>query len=141
MRETERLLRSNRTSHNTAHSAPTTGLLAMWQSTAWLGAEAGAFRKRGIDLTLRWRWVDRRLQPGSFAVIGSSRRRGRVPVAEEVLKGHDVVILATPTSDFPKSCDIDQLYHPDLLAGPSCRTDTMARMEDGDQAARNRSED
>jgi NMT1/THI5 like len=26
-----------------------------------------------------------------------------VPVAEEVLKGHDVVILATPTSDFPKS--------------------------------------
>jgi ABC-type nitrate/sulfonate/bicarbonate transport system substrate-binding protein len=28
---------------------------------------------------------------------------GSVPVAEEVLKGHDVVILATPTSDFPKS--------------------------------------
>lgn len=26
-----------------------------------------------------------------------------MPVAEEVLKGHDVVILATPTSDFPKS--------------------------------------
>jgi ABC-type nitrate/sulfonate/bicarbonate transport system substrate-binding protein len=26
-----------------------------------------------------------------------------VPVAEEVLKGRDVVILATPTSDFPKS--------------------------------------
>jgi hypothetical protein len=29
-----------------------TGLLAMWQSTAWLGAEAGVFRKRWIDLTL-----------------------------------------------------------------------------------------
>jgi len=28
---------------------------------------------------------------------------GTVPVAEEVLKGQDVVILATPTSDFPKS--------------------------------------
>ena len=28
---------------------------------------------------------------------------GTVPVAEEVLKGRDVVILATPTSDFPKS--------------------------------------
>jgi TRAP-type uncharacterized transport system substrate-binding protein len=28
---------------------------------------------------------------------------GTVPVAEEVLKGKDVVILATPTSDFPKS--------------------------------------
>ncbi len=28
---------------------------------------------------------------------------GSVPVAEEVLRGRDVVILATPTSDFPKS--------------------------------------
>ena len=29
-----------------------TGLLAMWQSTAWLGAEVGLFKKRGIDMTL-----------------------------------------------------------------------------------------
>ena len=29
-----------------------TGLLATWQSTAWLGAEAGVFKKRGIDMTL-----------------------------------------------------------------------------------------
>ena len=29
-----------------------TGLLATWQSTAWLGAEAGLFKKRGIDMTL-----------------------------------------------------------------------------------------
>lgn len=29
-----------------------TGLLAIWQSTAWLGAEAGIFKKRGIDMTL-----------------------------------------------------------------------------------------
>src|ERR1700674_2086153 len=29
-----------------------TGLLSTWQSTAWLGAEAGLFKKRGIDLTL-----------------------------------------------------------------------------------------
>ena len=28
---------------------------------------------------------------------------GYVPVAEEVLKGGDVVILATPTTDFPKT--------------------------------------
>jgi hypothetical protein len=27
---------------------------------------------------------------------------GTVPVAEEVLRGRDIVILATPTSDFPK---------------------------------------
>ena len=29
-----------------------TGLLATWQSTAWLGAEAGLFKQRGIDMTL-----------------------------------------------------------------------------------------
>jgi hypothetical protein len=29
-----------------------TGLLAIWQSTAWLGTEAGVFKKRGIDMTL-----------------------------------------------------------------------------------------
>ena len=28
-----------------------TGLLATWQSTAWLGAEAGLFKKREIDMT------------------------------------------------------------------------------------------
>jgi ABC-type nitrate/sulfonate/bicarbonate transport system substrate-binding protein len=81
-----------------------TGLLAMWQSTAWLGAEAGLFRKRGIDLTLPAIAVG-----GPEAAAGLIRgdwefaHTGTVPVAEEVLKGHDVVILATPTSDFPKS--------------------------------------
>ena len=34
------------------HVRVATGLLATWQSTAWLGAEAGLFKKRGIDLTL-----------------------------------------------------------------------------------------
>lgn len=81
-----------------------TGLLAMWQSTAWLGAEAGVFAKRGIDLTLPAIAVG-----GPEAAAGLVRgdwefaHTGTVPVAEEVLKGHDVVILATPTSDFPKS--------------------------------------
>jgi ABC-type nitrate/sulfonate/bicarbonate transport system substrate-binding protein len=81
-----------------------TGLLAMWQSTAWLGAEAGVFRKRGINLTLPAIAVG-----GPEAAAGLIRgdwefaHTGMVPVAEEVLKGHDVVILATPTLDFPKS--------------------------------------
>ena len=34
------------------HLRVATGLLATWQSTAWLGAEAGIFRKHGIDMTL-----------------------------------------------------------------------------------------
>ena len=81
-----------------------TGLLAMWQSTAWLGAEAGLFKKRGIDMTLPAIAVG-----GPEAAAGLIRgdwefaHTGTVPVAEEVLKGQDVVILATPTSDFPKS--------------------------------------
>jgi ABC-type nitrate/sulfonate/bicarbonate transport system substrate-binding protein len=81
-----------------------TGLLATWQSTAWLGAEAGLFKKRGIDMTLPAIAVG-----GPEAAAGLVRgdwefaHTGSVPVAEEVLRGRDVVILATPTSDFPKS--------------------------------------
>lgn len=81
-----------------------TGLLATWQSTAWLGAEAGIFKKRGIDMTLPAIAVG-----GPQAAVGLIRgdwefaHTGSVPVAEEVLKGNDIVILATPTTDFPKS--------------------------------------
>jgi ABC-type nitrate/sulfonate/bicarbonate transport system substrate-binding protein len=81
-----------------------TGLLATWQSTAWLGAEAGLFNKHGIEMTLPAIAVG-----GPEAAAGLIRgdwefaHTGSVPVAEEVLKGRDVVILAMPTSDFPKS--------------------------------------
>ena len=81
-----------------------TGLLATWQSTAWLGAEAGLFGKRGIDLTLPAIAVG-----GPQAATGLIRgdwefaHTGTVPVAEEVLKGNDIVILATPTSEFSNS--------------------------------------
>jgi ABC-type nitrate/sulfonate/bicarbonate transport system substrate-binding protein len=79
-----------------------TGLLATWQSTAWLGAEAGLFKKRGIDMTLPAIAVG-----GPEAAAGLVRgdwefaHTGTVPVAEEILKGGDTVILATPTSVFP----------------------------------------
>jgi ABC-type nitrate/sulfonate/bicarbonate transport system substrate-binding protein len=50
-----------------------TGLLATWQSTAWLGAEAGLFKKRGIDMTLPAIAVGvRMLLRGSSAATGSS---------------------------------------------------------------------
>jgi ABC-type nitrate/sulfonate/bicarbonate transport system substrate-binding protein len=81
-----------------------TGLLATWQSTAWLGAEAGLFGKRGIDLTL-----PAIAAGGPQAATGLIRgdwefaHTGTVPVAEEVLKGNDIVILATPTSEFSNS--------------------------------------
>jgi ABC-type nitrate/sulfonate/bicarbonate transport system substrate-binding protein len=81
-----------------------TGLLATWQSTAWLGAEAGIFKKHGIDMTLPAIAVG-----GPQAAAGVIRgdwefaHTGTLPVAEEVLKGRDIVILATPTSEFANS--------------------------------------
>ena len=81
-----------------------TGLLATWQSTAWLGTEAGVFKKRGIDMSFPAIAVG-----GPQAAAGVIRgdyefaHTGTLPVAEEVLKGSDIVILATPTSEFPNS--------------------------------------
>ena len=81
-----------------------TGLLATWQSTAWLGAEAGLFKKHNIDMTLPAIAVG-----GPQAAAGLIRgdwefaHTGALPVAEEVLKGRDIVILSTPTSEFPNS--------------------------------------
>jgi len=81
-----------------------TGLLATWQSTAWLGAEAGLFKRRGIDMTFPAIAVG-----GPQAAAGLIRgdwefaHTGTLPVAEEVLKGQDIVILATPTSEFVNS--------------------------------------
>jgi ABC-type nitrate/sulfonate/bicarbonate transport system substrate-binding protein len=86
------------------HVRVATGLLATWQSTAWLGAEAGLFKKRGIDVTLPAIAVG-----GPQAAAGLIRgdwefaHTGTLPVAEEVLKGNDIVILATPTSEFSNS--------------------------------------
>jgi ABC-type nitrate/sulfonate/bicarbonate transport system substrate-binding protein len=81
-----------------------TGLLATWQSIAWLGAETGIFRKRSIDMSLPAIAVG-----GPQAAEGVIRgdwefaHTGTLPVAEEVLKGRDIVILATPTSEFTNS--------------------------------------
>jgi ABC-type nitrate/sulfonate/bicarbonate transport system substrate-binding protein len=81
-----------------------TGLLATWQSAAWLGAEAGLFKKRGIDMTLPAIAVGGP-EAAAGLVLGDWEfaHTGTVPIAEEVLKGRDVVILATPTSIFPMS--------------------------------------
>jgi len=78
-----------------------TGLLAMWQSTAWLGAEAGVFKKHGIDMTLPGVAIGGP-QAASGVIRGDFEfaHTGALPVAEEVLKGNDIVILATPTSEF-----------------------------------------
>jgi ABC-type nitrate/sulfonate/bicarbonate transport system substrate-binding protein len=81
-----------------------TGLLATWQSTAWLGAEAGLFKERGVATSFPALAVG-----GPQAAEGLVRgdwefaHTGALPIAEEVLKGHDLVILATPTTEFANS--------------------------------------
>ena len=79
-----------------------TGLLAMWQSTAWLGAETGIFKKHGIALSVPAIAIGG--PQAAAGVIGGKfefAHTGVLPVAEEVLKGNDIVILATPTTEFP----------------------------------------
>ena len=81
-----------------------TGLLATWQSTTWLGTELGVFKKRGIDMSLPAIAVGG--PQAATGVIGGNwefAHTGTLPVAEEVLKGRDIVILATPTSEFANS--------------------------------------
>ena len=81
-----------------------TGLRATWQSTAWLGAESGLFKKYGIDMTLPAVAVGGP-EAGAGLVRGDWEfaHTGALVVAEEVLKGHDLVILATPTGEFANS--------------------------------------
>lgn len=78
-----------------------TGLLATWQSIAWLGTEAGLFKKRDITMSFPALSVG-----GPEAVAGLVRgdwefaHVGALPVAEQVLAGRDVVIVAMPTCQF-----------------------------------------
>jgi hypothetical protein len=86
------------------HVRVATGLLATWQSTAWLGAAAGVFKNRSIDMSLPAIAVGGP-QAADSVILGDCEfaHTGALPVAEEVLKGRDIVILATPTSEFPNS--------------------------------------
>jgi len=76
-----------------------TGNRGGFESLGWIGAEAGVFKKYGIDVSFP------RLEVGGpEAVAGLIRRDwdfvqvGTVPIVEAVLNGADPVILLTPTS-------------------------------------------
>src|SRR6185437_6977514 len=86
------------------HVRIATGLLATWQSTAWLGAKADVFEQHGIEMSLPAIAVGGP-QAAAAVIRGECEfaHTGAPPVAEEVLKGRDIVILATPTSEFPNS--------------------------------------
>jgi NMT1/THI5 like protein len=81
-----------------------TGLRATWQSTSWLGAEAGIFKRHGVGMTLPAIAVGGP-EAGAGVVRGDWEfaHTGALVVAEEVLKGRDLVILATPTEEFSNS--------------------------------------
>jgi len=92
-----------------AHAAPlgatgakvrmTTGLRATSHSIAWIGTEAGVFRKHGVDASFP------RLEVGGLETTAGLRRRdwefaqtGTLPVAESKLQGGDAVILLRNTT-------------------------------------------
>src|SRR5689334_12145613 len=72
----------------------TTGLTAATHGMAWIGAEAGIFRKHGLEVSFPKQDLG-----GPESVSGMVRgeweftHTGTVPVAENVLRGGDAVIL------------------------------------------------
>ena len=95
-------------------------LRATFQCVAWIGAEAGTFRRRGIDLSFPTLEAG-----GPRAVAGLVNGEwdfcytGEVPIVRGVLQGSDPVLILTP-------CDIHdgvfvmtqrEITHPAQLAG------------------------
>src|SRR5512132_841380 len=89
--------------HSVARSGPpaaienvriATGIRATLQSLGWLGSQTGVFRRRGIDVTFPGIEVG-----GPQAASGLCNgdwefcETGMLPAAEQVLNGHDAVIL------------------------------------------------
>ena len=76
-----------------------TGLRAASQCITWIGTEAGVFRKHGLEVSFPKLEVG-----GPESAAGLMRgdwdfaQTGTVPIAEEVLKGGDVVILLRNTA-------------------------------------------
>jgi ABC-type nitrate/sulfonate/bicarbonate transport system substrate-binding protein len=92
--------------HSVAGSGPpaaiesvriTTGIRATLQSLGWLGTQTGVFRRLGIDVTFPGIEVG-----GPQAASGLCNgdwefcETGMLPAAEQVLNGHDAVILLAP---------------------------------------------
>src|SRR6516162_9975321 len=95
-------------------------LRATFQCVAWIGAEAGTFRRRGIDLSFPTLEAG-----GPRAVAGLVNGEwdfcytGEVPIVQGVLQGRDPVLILTP-------CDIHdgvfvvaqrEISRPEQLAG------------------------
>ena len=73
-------------------------LRATFQSAAWIGTEAGIFRRHGIEVTFA------ALEAGGPQALAGTVRgewdfchTGDVPIVEGVLQGQDPVLILTPT--------------------------------------------
>jgi ABC-type nitrate/sulfonate/bicarbonate transport system substrate-binding protein len=75
-----------------------TALRAAFQSLGWVGAEAGMFRRHGIEVTFPSLEAG---GPGAVTkMLGGEwefAHTGDVPIVQGVLQGHDPVLLLTPT--------------------------------------------
>jgi ABC-type nitrate/sulfonate/bicarbonate transport system substrate-binding protein len=73
-------------------------LRATFQSAAWIGTEAGIFRRHGIEVTFPTLEAG-----GPQALAGTLRgdwyfcQTGDVPIVEGALQGQDPVLILTPT--------------------------------------------
>lgn len=75
-----------------------TALRAAFQSLGWIGAEAGMFRRHGIEVTFPS--LEAGVSEAVTRMLGGEwdfAHTDDVPIVQEVLQGHDPVLILAPT--------------------------------------------
>jgi ABC-type nitrate/sulfonate/bicarbonate transport system substrate-binding protein len=73
-----------------------TGLRATLQSLIWIGAEAGLFRRHGLDVTVTTETGGPRAASGTVSGDWEFCHTGDLPIVQGVLQGQDPVLIMTP---------------------------------------------
>jgi ABC-type nitrate/sulfonate/bicarbonate transport system substrate-binding protein len=96
-----------------------TGLRAALQSLTWIGAEAGLFRRHGLDLTLTVETGGPRAATGTVRGDWEFCHTGDLPVVQGVLQGQDPVLILTPAEihDVAFVMGRRDITRPEQLAG------------------------
>src|SRR4051794_16881348 len=73
-------------------------LRAAFQSIAWIGAEAGVFRRHGIDIGFpSLEAGGQQAETGTVDGKWEFCHTGDLPIVQDVLRGQDPVLILTPT--------------------------------------------
>ena len=73
-------------------------LRAAFQSVAWVGVEAGIFRRHGIEVTFTLETGGPRAAAGTVQGDWEFCHTGDVPIVEGVAQGQDPVLIVAPTA-------------------------------------------